>query len=106
MLGATLLLEVAKKVAGCAFCGGELGKGPFGRRDECPKCGGDVHCCLNCRFHDPHAHNQCREPQAEPVTDRDRANFCDFFSAGAGGRPAEDPAAEARRRLDALFKKG
>jgi len=93
-------------MARCAFCSAELGKGPFGRRDECPRCGQDIHCCLNCRFHDPHASNECREPQAEPVVDKDRSNFCDYFSPrqeGAG--PAPDPAAEARKRLEALFKK-
>jgi hypothetical protein len=94
-------------VARCGFCGEDLGAGPFGRREECPRCGRDVHCCLNCRFHDPHAPNECREPQAELVLERDRANFCDFFSPkeGASG-PTPDPAAEARRKLDALFKKG
>lgn len=95
-------------MAGCAFCGQALGAGPFGRRDECPRCGRDVHCCLNCRFHDQSAHNECREPQAEQVAERDRANFCDYFAPGEGGPGAKaaDPAAEARRKLEALFKKG
>lgn len=92
-------------MAGCAFCGQDLGEGPFGRRDECPRCGRDVHCCLNCRFYDPHAANECREPQAERVLDKDRANFCDYFLPGGQGEPAADPAAEAKRRLADLFKK-
>jgi hypothetical protein len=56
--------------------------------------------------YDPHAHNKCREPQAEWVTDRERANFCDFFipnnlNASAAGKPSADP----RSAFDALFKK-
>jgi len=91
----------------CAFCGADLGEAKkFGRRDECPRCGRDLHCCLNCRFHDPRAYNECREPQAERVVDKDRANFCDFFSPRQDGAAAEDPAAKAKRRLEALFKKG
>jgi hypothetical protein len=92
--------------ARCAFCGNDLGEGPFGRRDECPRCGRDVHCCLNCRFHDPHAANECREPQSEPVEERDRSNFCDYFEAGGKGPQADDAAAKAKKALEDLFKKG
>jgi hypothetical protein len=92
-------------MARCAFCGERLGEGPFGRRDECPKCARDIHCCLNCRFHDPHAPNECREPQAEQVSERDRANFCDYFSPKADAGPGQDTASEAKRKLEALFKK-
>lgn len=76
------------------------------RTETCPQCGADVHCCKNCRHHDPAAHNQCREPNAEWVADRDKANFCDYFqlaaSGDSGGRPA---GASARAAFDALFKK-
>ncbi len=78
-------------------------------RDECPRCGADLHVCRNCRHHDEHAQNQCREPHAEPVRDRERANRCDWFGAaeasasGATSRAAEREA--SRAALDALFKK-
>ena len=76
-------------------------------RATCEKCGADTHACLNCRFHDPGAHNQCRESQAEPVVEKDRANRCDWFQAGEGARAAASDAAAARAKLDALFgKKG
>jgi hypothetical protein len=55
--------------------------------------------------------NRCREPNAEWVTDRERANFCEFFQladvphgGAAAGKAALDRAAEARRKLDDLFK--
>ncbi len=49
------------------------------RGGTCPQCGSDLHCCLNCRFYDPAKHNQCAEPQAEWVRDKESANSCDYF---------------------------
>lgn len=77
-----------------------------GFRDSCPRCGADLHACRNCEFWDASAYNECREPQAERVTERDRANRCDYFQPGgrAGGEP-EQERQRARSRLDDLFKK-
>ena len=95
----------------CHRCGTELRVGTsVTRTDGCPHCHSDLKCCLNCRLHDPGANNQCREPQAEWQTDKEKSNFCEFFefretsslsSPGRGGR-----ADDARAALDALFKKG
>jgi len=77
-----------------------------GFREECESCGSDLHVCLNCAHHDPGAHNQCREPGAEHVADRERANHCEWFRPGEGG--GDRVAAErdrSRTALDALFKK-
>ncbi len=66
----------------CWRCGAFIeisGARRVSRTEECPTCRGDLHCCKNCRFHDPQYHNECREAQAERVTDRERANFCDYF---------------------------
>jgi hypothetical protein len=77
-----------------------------GFRDTCDRCGADVHVCRNCVHHDPAAYNECREPQAERVGDRDRANRCDYFTPGAGGGgKLEKERQAARSELDALFKK-
>lgn len=51
-----------------------------GRKDICPFCGADLHCCRNCKFYDESAHNQCKEPNSEWVSDREKSNFCDYFS--------------------------
>ena len=40
---------------------------------------------MNCRFYDSSAYNDCSEPAADRVVEKDKANFCDYFSAGAGG---------------------
>jgi hypothetical protein len=50
-----------------------------GRRDSCMHCGADLHVCKNCALHDPNIHNQCREPEAQFIRDRETANFCPHF---------------------------
>jgi hypothetical protein len=77
-----------------------------GFRDYCPQCDRPLHVCRNCRFYDPAYNNQCRETQAERVVDKERFNFCEFFS------PLEVPTTKvatpqnsARAKLDELFKK-
>jgi len=52
---------------------------PVGRREICPFCGYDLRCCLNCVHYNIGVYNDCREPQAERVIEKDRSNFCDFF---------------------------
>jgi len=78
-----------------------------GFRDACEGCGADLHVCLNCGFHDPGAHNQCRESQADPVAEKDRANRCEWFRATgpAGARGVDRKQDDARAKLDALFGK-
>jgi hypothetical protein len=75
-------------------------------REECPGCGRFLHVCLNCAFYDTAFNNQCREPQAERVVDKDRANFCEYFSPQkprqTAGLTRQDA---ARAKLEALFKK-
>lgn len=92
----------------CHHCKQEIKlEGPVSRADECPHCAADIHCCLNCLHYDPSMSNRCREPQAEWVSDREKGNFCDFFtpnkSAAAGG--FAKPGASARDAFDSLFKK-
>ena len=92
----------------CHACGREtlLAAGErIGFRDECPGCGADLHVCLNCAHHDPAAYNECREPNAERVRDRDRANRCDYFAPADSDAGAASPEGDPRRALEELFKK-
>ena len=78
------------------------------RSSVCPSCSAELHSCLNCRFHDSSMSNECQEPQAEWVAQKDRANFCDFFSPleDAGEETAHAVSKEsAREQLSKLFKK-
>jgi len=91
----------------CSACGkGVEIQGKVGRQEVCPHCGGDLHCCLNCLFHDEDAQNQCRESSAEWVSDREKNNFCDFFVfRDRGGSGSLQKKEETRAKLEALFKK-
>lgn len=94
----------------CFACGAtvELATGErVGFRDTCSACAADLHCCRNCAHHDPAAYNECREPNAERVSDRERANRCDYFApaAGAGGGARSGAADQSRSALEALFQK-
>ncbi len=78
------------------------------RTETCPKCHSDLHCCMNCTFFDPAVANQCREPQAEYVPNKDRANFCEYFEPKAKvdltGEKKSAAAEEARKAWEKLFK--
>ena len=92
----------------CHHCGAEMefAEKVF-RNDTCHGCGSDVRCCLNCSEYDESASDQCREPQAERESVKERRNFCDYFRLREG-RPESTSAgktAEAKKKLEALFKK-
>ena len=90
----------------CHACGADIGNPErIGRRDSCLRCGADLHSCLNCRFYSPGHHNDCFETQAEPVADKARGNFCDYFAFREGARAAHGRAGNTRAQLDALFGK-
>jgi len=98
----------------CHHCSRELQLlSELQRTDSCPQCHSDLKCCLNCRFFDPGASNQCREPQAEWCPEKAKANFCEFFEfreTSALGRPGlagtQSSQDRARSAFDALFRKG
>ena len=91
----------------CWRCGASLADVliPFARVAECPGCRADLHVCRMCEFFDPGVRRGCKEPVADEVSDRERANFCGYFTPAAGAGPgAQDGAAQAARsELDALF---
>lgn len=91
----------------CWNCGAELVALilPMSRREECPACSADQHVCMLCCHYDPAIANACREDRAEQVTDKTRANFCDYFEpqAGAFKASATGREAEAKAQLAALF---
>lgn len=77
------------------------------RHESCSKCGADLRACLNCRHYDVTARSECREDVREPVRDKTKANFCDFFQPrlgahGGSGAPSKD---DLMKSAEALFKK-
>jgi hypothetical protein len=92
----------------CHRCQGEVTvKDLVGRRDTCPWCEADLHSCLNCTFYDTHYADACREPNAEPVVEKDRGNFCEFFRVRESQQRQHvgTTTPDARAQLEALFKK-
>lgn len=90
----------------CHSCGGELTKDNVFRSSLCPVCGKAVRVCLNCKFHSPVAHWECRESISELVREKDLANFCDFFSLNDNvGKPTDwkDGSSDVRTAFDRLF---
>jgi len=89
----------------CYKCGEVLKfDGVVGRRDCCPKCDSNVHCCKGCGFHDQNSYNECREPSADVVKDKEASNFCDYFSLGSS-KTEGDSKDKALSAAEALFKK-
>lgn len=87
---------------------------PIPRDSSCEKCGTDLRCCRNCRHWDVRYNNECTETQADPVQDKTRRNFCEYFffsrepfagGPGTGSGTSRDRAAEAREQLEKLFRK-
>ena len=92
----------------CQFCGTPVTLSePIGRDATCESCGRDLRCCRNCRHYDPNYNNACTETMADPVVEKDRRNFCEYFyfsrepyrpAAATSGREAE-----ARKKLESMF---
>jgi hypothetical protein len=54
---------------------------------------------------DPKAYNECNEPQADRVLEKERANFCDYFTPGNGTIGAAKSKDDLMSAAEALFKK-
>lgn len=92
----------------CFSCKKELDiDAKVGRLEACPFCERDLHVCYNCLFYSPSAYNACHEPQAERVVDKDRSNFCDYFTFSDSASVEQNGGKErdARGKLESLFKK-
>jgi len=78
---------------------------PLSRYASCTACDAPLHVCKACKFYDKTRSNQCQEPIAEPVYEKEKANFCELFQVKANAYQARDTAAAeaARSQLDALF---
>lgn len=78
---------------------------PLRRLEECRQCHAELHVCKLCEWYSIGVAKQCREPIAEEVKDKERANFCDYFKPKQDAYSAKDTAAAAKAQaeLDALF---
>ena len=75
------------------------------RRAECSKCGADARVCKNCRHYDINAYNECKEPSADYVKEKDRSNFCEYFTPNTAGHSKGPGRNDLLKAAEALFKK-
>ncbi|MCQ2611180.1 MAG: hypothetical protein MJ169_05470 [Treponema sp.] len=91
----------------CYKCKNEINVTQISRTTECPSCHADLHVCKACKFYSPGSHYDCKESIEDPVSDKDHANFCDWFklkeiTAGENDS-GKDKAAAARDAFNSLF---
>ena len=91
----------------CWSCGASIAdlSLPLSRFDHCRGCKAALHACRLCEFYKTTVAKQCREPIAEEVKDKERANFCDYFKPrpGAHVQRNQQEVDQARAALEALF---
>ena len=91
----------------CWKCGSSIAELPIplARLAECLSCRAYLHVCRMCEFYDPRAAKSCREPVADEVQDKERANFCGYFQVRPAAYHRRDGTAtqSAQVQLDALF---
>jgi len=101
----------------CWYCGSPItNPEPLGRSLRCPDCGKDIRSCMNCRHFLPKERG-CAESQGENPSDKERANFCDWFGLNpklrspgeasprdkSPGDKAKDAAGAAKAAFNKLF---
>lgn len=90
----------------CWQCGATL-EGlplPLGRLEFCRACRAELHVCRMCRFYDTGVARHCREPVAEDVQDKTRANFCGYFQPRPDAWQPKAGDGGARSALEDLFR--
>ena len=91
----------------CFRCGESLRSltPPISRRDLCPGCSAELRVCRMCQHFLATAPRQCTEDEAEEVVEKERANFCEWFSPRGDAYDAARHRAEQRaaNELGALF---
>ena len=89
----------------CYFCSQPFTGDKVYRSTTCSRCGKDLHSCLNCRFYSKGSYWDCRESISEPVTEKESANFCDYFEYADKSVSCKDQkkAQDAKSQLAKLF---
>jgi hypothetical protein len=92
---------------GCWKCGASIEDlpMPLSREAECKFCRAQLHVCKLCEFYDPHVADQCTEPIADFVKEKERANFCDYFKPVSNAYHPKDDSqiVQSTSELNELF---
>lgn len=90
----------------CWKCGEDLSwvTFPLRRLETCRSCEAELHVCRFCEFYDKGVAKSCREPVADEVKDKERANFCGYLVPKPNAFVAADNAqAQSHNELASLF---
>ena len=88
----------------CWKCKKEINVEQIFRSTECPLCHADLHCCKACKFYSINSHFDCKENIEAPVSDKEKSNFCDFYSPDLTESKVENSKkADALSDFNALF---
>lgn len=63
----------------CWKCGRDIGMPVISRFTVCEFCGADLHCCKQCKFYSQNSHFDCKENIIDPISEKEKSNFCEFF---------------------------
>ena len=92
-------------MAHCFYCGREVNEKIY-RSSLCEACGKPLKICKNCRFYAPGEKYDCREHIADPVYDKERENYCDYYQPSADpweGNQQRKKAEDAKKKFNSLF---
>lgn len=73
------------------------------RGAECPKCKTSLKCCKMCTFFEASSYNECKEPVAERIVDKEKPNFCEYFMVQIGPRTIQNTN-ELLSKAGSIFK--
>ena len=78
---------------------------PLSTYAECRDCRAQLHCCRQCQHYNPRLRADCDEPRAESHSEREKANFCDWFKLRREFvEPGEKaPSVDHQAELNTLF---
>jgi hypothetical protein len=76
---------------------------PLARESRCRACAKDLHACRQCTYYDPTKGKNCAEPIADEVIDKERANFCGYFTLNLHAHAGTAQADAARAELASMF---
>ncbi len=90
----------------CWNCGESLNDipRPISRHANCSACFEVLHCCRMCAHYLPDKRPYCDDDRTDPPTEKETANFCDYFKPTNRFTASEATRSHrARSDLDALF---
>jgi hypothetical protein len=98
-------LMASHEVFRCSRCGNRLGL-PVDPDGRCPRCGVDLHACIQCVAFDTSARFECTQPLTARVSPKDSRNTCTFFAprTTVERQTGTQGPTSARQAFDDLFK--